>query len=98
MVIVTGSIQARPDTLDELVRVSLEHVHRSRAEPGCVSHDVHRDIEDPLRLVFVERWVDRAALLAHFAVPESGAFVRAASALADGQPEMQLYDAELAQL
>ena len=30
MIIVTGSVQARPDTLDEVVRLSLEHVHRSR--------------------------------------------------------------------
>jgi len=56
MIIVTGSIQARPDTLDELLALSVEHVRRSRGEPGCVSHAVHRDVEDPLRLVFFEQW------------------------------------------
>jgi quinol monooxygenase YgiN len=35
MIIVTGTIHARLDTLDELRRLSLEHVARSRAEPGC---------------------------------------------------------------
>ena len=34
------------------------HVRRSRTEPGCLFHAVHRDVEEPLRLVFVERWVD----------------------------------------
>jgi len=43
-------------------------VHRSRSEPGCISHAVHVDCENPLRLVFFEQWADRAALLAHFAV------------------------------
>ena len=80
-VVVTGSIQARPERIDELLALSLEHVRRSRTEPGCLSHAVHRDVEDPLRLVFVEEWADRAALLAHFAVPASRAFVKAAGRL-----------------
>ena len=62
-VLVTGSIQARPERIDELLALSLEHVRRSRTEPGCLSHAVHSDVEDPLRLVFVEEWADRAALL-----------------------------------
>ena len=73
-VAVTGSVQARPDRIDELLALSLEHVRRSRTEPGCIRHAVHRDVEDPLRLVFVEEWADRAALLAHFSVPASRSF------------------------
>jgi quinol monooxygenase YgiN len=69
MIVVTGSVTARKETFNEVRRLSLEHVHRSRAEPGCISHAVHVDCEDALRLVFIEQWVDRAALLAHFAVP-----------------------------
>lgn len=93
MIIVTGSILARPETIDDLVAASLDHVRRSRAEPGCVSHDVHRHVEEPLRLVFVERWTGMAALKAHFAVPASGEFVRAAAKLAAAPPEMALYEA-----
>ncbi|WP_245302262.1 antibiotic biosynthesis monooxygenase [Bradyrhizobium sp. LTSP885] len=52
MIVVTGSVTARPDSFDEVRRLSLEHVHRSRAEPGCISHAVHIDCENPLRLVF----------------------------------------------
>jgi quinol monooxygenase YgiN len=94
-VMVTGSIQARPERIDELLVLSLEHVRRSRAEPGCISHAVHRDVEDPLRLVFVEEWADRAALLAHFAVPASRAFVKAAAACASTAPTMALYEVDV---
>ena len=94
MILVTGSVVARQDTFDEARRLSLEHVQRSRSEPGCISHAVHVDCEDPLRLVFVERWTDRAALLAHFAVPDSRAFVRALQPLAAGATTIELYDAE----
>ena len=69
-------------------------VRRSRAEPGCISHAVHRDVEDPLRLVFVEQWADRAALLAHFAVPASRAFVKAAAGFASAAPAMTLFEVD----
>ena len=75
-IVVTGSARATSETIDEMIEVSLVHVRRSRTEPGCLFHAVHRDVEEPLRLVFVERWATREALQAHFAVPESTEFVR----------------------
>ena len=93
MIVVTGSVLARQDTRDEILRFSLEHVHRSRREPGCLSHAVHSDCEDPLRLVFVERWADRNALLAHFAVPASRDFVKALQPLAATSTTLEIYDA-----
>jgi quinol monooxygenase YgiN len=93
MIIVTGTVKVRADQLDEAVRVSLEHVHRSRGEPGCLLHSVHRDVEDPLTLVFLEQWHDNDALSAHFAVPESLAFVTALSECAVAAPVMNIYEA-----
>jgi quinol monooxygenase YgiN len=71
----------------------MEHVRRSRTEPGCLSHALHQDAEDPCQLFFFERWADRAALNVHFAVPESAAFVQALAALTTAPPEMVLYEA-----
>lgn len=94
MIIITGAVTARPDTIDELRALCLEHTKRSRLEPGCLSHAVHVDAENPLRLFFFETWLDRAAVATHFAVLESVAFVRAASQLASDQTAIQLYEAE----
>ena len=93
MIVVTGSVTAKPDTFDEVRRLSLEHVHRSRKEPGCISHAVQVDCENPLRLVFFEQWADRAALLAHFAVPASRDFARALQSLAAAATTIEIYDA-----
>jgi quinol monooxygenase YgiN len=93
MIVVTGSVVARQDTFDEVRRLSLEHVNRSRGEPGCISHAVHVDCENALRLVFFEQWADRAALLTHFAVPASKDFVRALQPLAAASTTIELYDA-----
>ena len=93
MIVVTGSVTAREDSFDQVRKLSLEHVRRSRTEPGCISHAVHVDCEDPLRLVFIEQWADRAVLLAHFAVPASRHFVRALQPLAAAATTIELYDA-----
>ena len=93
MIIVTGSLHARPDGIDELLSLSLAHVRRSRQEPGCLAHAVHLDAEDPLHLVFLEHWADEASLHVHFRRDESSAFVRAVGALVASAPEMAVYDA-----
>jgi quinol monooxygenase YgiN len=95
MLIVTGSLVACRDSFDELRAQALEHVRRSRKEAGCLSHAVHVDCENPLRLVFVEEWESREALLAHFAVPESGGFVKAARALAAEASPIAMFEATL---
>lgn len=91
IIIVTGAILARPETFDELQRISLAHVHRSRAEPGCRSHGVAVDCDNVLRLVFHEEWADEAALLAHFAVPESRAFAADAARLGAEKPAIAIW-------
>ena len=93
MIIVIGSLIVQAGQLEQALGLSLAHVRRSRAEPGCIAHAVHQDAEQPQRLVFVEQWQDRAALMAHFKLPQSRAFVGALSALATQAPSMGLYEA-----
>lgn len=94
MIVITGSIRARPEHVDALLALGLEHVRRSRAEPGCLAHAVHRDVEDPLRLVFVEQWADAAAVAAHFALPASQGFVAQAARMASEAPRIEVFDAQ----
>lgn len=92
MILVLGHVTARPEHFDEVLRLSQEHVARSRTEPGCLAHAVHRDTENPLRLVFVEEWGDMAALQAHFRVPASREFGKALAGMASEEPGVTLYD------
>jgi len=94
VILVTGSVKARPEMLAEVLRLSLEHVRRSRLEPGCLLHSVHRDVEEPNRLVFLEHWADRDALAVHFRVPASAAFAQTMGDLAAEPPTLEVYDAE----
>ena len=94
MIIITGSATTRPQTHAEMVAISVAHSQRSRAEPGCIAHNVHVDCEDGARLVYLEVWADAAAVKAHFAVPESGEFARALTRLAAAPPRIALYTAD----
>ena len=93
MIIVTGTLHARADTLAEVLALSREHVARSRDEPGCIEHGVAIDADDPLRLVFFERWADQAAIGAHLKVPASREFGKRVASLVDQSPTLNMYDA-----
>lgn len=98
MLIVLGSVLARTDSVEEIRRIAQEHVARSRLEPGCLSHAVHSDLDEPLRLIFIERWADWDALRAHFKVPASATFARDMGRLSAAPPEMTIYEASASQL
>lgn len=93
MIVVAGYAIASPESFAEMRRVALEHVHRSRAEPGCVEHGVYVDAENPLKLHFFERWTDAAALKTHFAVRESRYFAKQMRSLAADTGAMHIYEA-----
>jgi quinol monooxygenase YgiN len=51
---------------EELLREALEGiVAPSRAEAGALQYDLHRDLREPRRFVFYERWESEEALAAH---------------------------------
>lgn len=93
MIVVTGSFVAKEGRFDEALQLSLEHVRRSRGEAGCVSHAVYRDAENPARLFFFEEWESQETLDAHFAVAGTRAFIKGLTNLAEGAPQLAIYEA-----
>ena len=94
MIIVTGSLTAAEGQFEALREACLEHSRRSREEPGCLRHNAYVDAENPMRLFFYEEWADRAALEAHFKVPDSNRFMRAARSLAARSHGPHIFAAE----
>ena len=95
MIIVLAYVTARAGHFDEVLRLSQQHVERSRAEQGCIAHAVHRDTENPQRLVFVEKWADMASLQQHFRVPGSREFGKALAQMVAEPPGLEIYAADL---
>ncbi|NNC71390.1 MAG: antibiotic biosynthesis monooxygenase [Sphingomonadaceae bacterium] len=94
MIIVIGSAVAAPECAREVRERSLEHVQRSREEAGCIAHNVSVDCENPARFVFVEYWENMGALIAHFALEDSQAFVRDLRKLLAEDPVIEIFNAE----
>jgi quinol monooxygenase YgiN len=94
MIDISGCIICKPGTFDEAFELSLAHTQRSRAVPGCLMHAVHVDAENGLRLVFLEHWVDRSSVLAHFADPRSKEFIDRVRELAAEPPSLQIFEGE----
>lgn len=91
MIIVIGSATAKAGQEGAVRELSLTHVKRSQAEPGCIAHNVSVDCENASRFVFAEYWQDMPALRAHFALTESQAFVRKLKSLLAEPPEMRIF-------
>ena len=98
MILVHGSVLAREGSAAEVLELSQQHVLRSRKEPGCLAHAVHKDTENPNRFVFVEEWSSEEALWEHFKVPASRAFAKELAALAAEPPGLAIYSATPVQL
>lgn len=94
MIIVTGSLIVKQQHLESALSLSIEHVNRSLTEPGCISHGVHQDSQNPLKLFFYEQWSDNNALMQHFAVPASQQFAKKLGELADVAPQLNIYEAQ----
>jgi quinol monooxygenase YgiN len=94
MIIITATISTTSANREDIIALCSEHSARSRKEPGCISHHVHADCDDPARLFYYEEWEDEAAVVAHFHVPESGEFVKRLTLLVGERPEMRMYRAE----
>lgn len=94
MIIITATIATTTANRKAIISLCEAHCARSRAEPGCISHHIHADCEDPSRLFFHEKWQDAEAVVTHFAVPESREFVNQLVALVGHRPDMQIYRAQ----
>jgi quinol monooxygenase YgiN len=66
---IIGTVVAKPEKRDELMRILLAQVAPTRAEPRCINYDFHCDQSDPNTFVFYENFVSKDALEEHLKQP-----------------------------
>lgn len=82
-----GALDAARDAINTLVE-------ETRKEEGCISYSFASDVCDPSKLLIVEKWVDGAALAAHFAMPHMAAFQTALAGIDMSVTELKKYEAD----
>ncbi len=73
-VVVVVLARAKPGRGDEAAAAFQEVAVPTHAEEGCVVYALHRVVNDPDRIVLVERWASREDLDQHLATPHLTAF------------------------
>ncbi len=94
MILITGHVVFTSEHRERMIALGAEHSARSRGQAGCLAHHCHVDVENDLRLVFVEEWESVDAVRAHFALPAARAFVADMRALSPEPPAIRIYAAE----
>lgn len=92
-IVVVGSFKIRPGKEEEALEAFealLEPTHR---EEGCILYALHRGVDDPGRLTFIERWESRELLNAHLGSDHVSALLERADELWGGEGEITVYDA-----
>ncbi|MCK7612094.1 putative quinol monooxygenase [Roseibium sediminicola] len=69
MIFVIATLKTTEKDRDALLEACKACIVETQKEDGCLSYDLHANINAPETLVFVERWRDREALEAHFKSP-----------------------------
>ena len=70
-------LAVKPAHRAELLAVFRDLVAKSRAEAGNLRYDLHQDLQNENRFVFVETWQDQAAVDSHNASGHFQGFVQA---------------------
>ena len=91
-IVVVGSFKAQPGKEDEAVEAFKALVGPTHAEDGCILYALHRGVDDPRRLAFVERWSSREQLDAHLASPHIAALLERADELLAEPADIVVYD------
>lgn len=94
MIIVEGTVRIDPDKIESAHRAMQKMIVASRAEPGCIDYAYSIDVLDAGLIRVNERWTDRAALKAHFAMPHMAEWRASWTELNIRDRSLRLYEAE----
>lgn len=92
MIVVVGRVHTDAERRDALVQAGETVAAASREEAGCLNYRLYQATDDPLALVFVEEWVDDAALQEHFRTEHIATFMRTITPLVTQPPDVQFHE------
>jgi quinol monooxygenase YgiN len=72
---VVARIKARAGKEDQVMRELLALIPPTSREPGCISYDLHRALDDPGLFMFYENWCSREELDEHLGKPHLQEFL-----------------------
>jgi len=87
---IVAVILAKPGCEDRLAELAHSLVAPTLAENGCLQYDMHRDLEEPGRILFFENWATKDQWLAHMDSAHLMAYKEASAELTAGTDIYQM--------
>ena len=79
MIYVVATLTIKPGSLEALRAPAAACIAETRKEPGCIAYELLASVDNPEKLVFVEKWETREALTAHSKTPHLAAWREAST-------------------
>ena len=94
MVIVIAKMTVKPGKKDEIFAWAQDLITATRAEEKCISYELLDDPYDDSRCSFVEKWLDKEALVQHLKTPHINVWRQKSVDLLAANTDIQLYQSE----
>jgi quinol monooxygenase YgiN len=91
-VIVVGAFKINAGKEEEALEAFKALVQPTHDEDGCILYALHRGVDDPARLTYLERWESREQLDAHLASDHVSALLERAGELWGENGEITVYE------
>ena len=91
MIVVAGSLQIKPGTRPEALRLALWMMEKTNAESGCISYRFSSALEDENTILVFEEWESSDHLKAHFQAPHMAQFNAQLKNLVAGRSSLKRY-------
>ena len=92
-VVEIGSFKVNPGKENAALEAFEALVEPTHREDGCILYALHRGVDDPARLTFIERWESRELLDAHLKSDHVSALLERADELWGDNGEITVYEA-----
>ncbi|MDB1144907.1 MAG: putative quinol monooxygenase [Alcaligenaceae bacterium] len=76
-IVVVAMVKAKPQYISEVKQACMDIIAPTRWESGCLSYDLHIDLEQPESFVFYETWATVEDLVKHNEMPHFKVFLQA---------------------
>ncbi|MSX01804.1 MAG: antibiotic biosynthesis monooxygenase [Actinobacteria bacterium] len=87
-ILVVATIKVNDGEADTAIAGLTPIIEKVHEQEGCLSYALHRDINDPNTLVFVERWESQDALNQHVQQPHMAELGALAASIAAEPPQI----------
>jgi quinol monooxygenase YgiN len=87
---IVAKVYIKPEKADSFIMAARSIIQNSNAEPGCEFYQLYQDPYDNTKFIFVEKYVNQAAVEAHFSADYFKAFGPSIANLVSGPAEINI--------